>query len=374
MLLDLQHKIFIASEYLDTLLQFVLDKKISDLHLEPLQTTFRLRIRLDGFLKEILTLDKGEGFALVNRIKVLSHLDIAEQRLPQDGRLHDEKFDHADFRISTCPTVFGEKCVIRNLMTMMTPLAIDELGMHDIQKTIFQRALQQPQGLILVTGPTGSGKTVTLYSALQALNKPEVNIVSIEDPVEIKLAGINQVNIHPKIHLTFATTLRAMLRQDPDIIMVGEMRDKETAEIAIAAAQTGHLVFSTLHTNSAIDSITRLQQMGIENYQLASALLLIIAQRLVRKCCRLCQHGCKSCYQGFLGRTGVYELLPITEEIRSLMLMPQALLHIKKYLNKQSWISLAQHGEEKISEGITSRDEIERILGKEFFSGKNSLN
>lgn len=359
----LNTKIFIASQYLDELLQLVLDKKISDIHIEPLQESFRLRIRLDGILHPSCTLTKDQGTAIVNRIKVLSHLDIAEQRLPQDGRLRYEKFQHSDFRISTCPTVFGEKCVIRNLMTLLTPLMIDELGMHHEQKDFFRRAIKQPQGLILVTGPTGSGKTLTLYSALQNLNTAEVNIISIEDPVEIKLAGINQINIHPKIGLNFSSTLRAILRQDPDIIMVGEMRDKETAEIAIAAAQTGHLVLSTLHTNSAIDSITRLQQMGIELYQMANALRLIIAQRLVRKCCIHCQQGCEQCHKGYVGRTGIYELLEINDQVRSILLQENFSQHLKTYLSQQAWMSLQDHAKQKISEKITNAAEVQRVLG-----------
>lgn len=363
MLKNLYSKIFIASQWLDEILQYILTQKISDIHIEPTRDAYRVRLRLDGLLHEALTLNKEQGQSIISRIKILSHLDIAEQRLPQDGRLNYEKFHNADFRISTCPTVLGEKLVIRNLMTMMTPLAIDELGMHEMQEQIFYRSLQQPQGLILVTGPTGSGKTVTLYSALRLLNKPEVNIVSIEDPVEIKLPGINQVNIHPKIHLTFASTLRAMLRQDPDIIMVGEMRDKETAEIAITAAQTGHLVFSTLHTNNAIDSVIRLQQMGIENYQLASSLLLIIAQRLVRKRCSHCKDTCSQCHQGYKGRTAVYEFIDIDDQIKQMMLQHEFSQNIKAYLTQQNYLSLKEHGQLKIKAGLTDKHEIQRVLG-----------
>jgi type IV pilus assembly protein PilB len=363
MLSYLTNKIFIASQWLDELLNFSLTHKISDLHIEPLDKQYRIRLRLDGLLQEALILSKEQALPIISRIKILSHMDIAEQRLPQDGRLQYEKFSHADFRVSTCPTVLGEKCVIRNLMTMLTPLAIDELGMLPSQKNIFSHAIQQPQGLILVTGPTGSGKTVTLYSALQAINQTQKNIISIEDPVEIKLSGINQINIQPKIGLTFASTLRTMLRQDPDVIMVGEMRDKETAEIAIAAAQTGHLVFSTLHTNSAVDSFARLQQMGIESYQIASACRLIIAQRLVRTRCKACQDGCAACHEGYRGRTAVYEMVEVEPIIQRLILQTQSSDLISSHLKKQAWISMQNHATQKIAAGLTTATEARRVLG-----------
>ncbi|MCD6047315.1 MAG: hxcR [Gammaproteobacteria bacterium] len=363
MLSYLTNKIFIASQWLDELLNFSLTHKISDLHIEPLDNHYRIRLRLDGLLQEALTLSKEQALPIISRIKILSHMDIAEQRLPQDGRLQYEKFSHADFRISTCPTVLGEKCVIRNLMTMLTPLAIDELGMLAFQKALFTTAIQKPQGLILVTGPTGSGKTVTLYSALQSINQAQKNIISIEDPVEIKLAGINQINIQPKIGLTFASTLRTTLRQDPDVIMVGEMRDKETAEIAIAAAQTGHLVLSTLHTNSAVDSFTRLQQMGIENYQIASACRLIIAQRLVRKRCKTCQDSCPACHEGYRGRTAIYEMIEVDQIIQRLILQAQSSDLISSHLKNQAWISMQDHAAQMIATGITTTAEAKRVLG-----------
>jgi type II secretory ATPase GspE/PulE/Tfp pilus assembly ATPase PilB-like protein len=355
--------IFIAQQYLDELLNFILAHKISDAHFEPLQHSLRIRLRLDGLLYEAASLTKPQGQSIVSRIKILAQLDIAEQRLPQDGRLHYEKFDHADFRISTCPVVFGEKLVIRNLKTMNNPLVIDELGMDTQQKNIFLQSIQQPQGLILVTGPTGSGKTVTLYSALQSLNRAEVNIISIEDPVEIKLPGINQMNIHNKIGLTFSSSLRSILRQDPDILMIGEMRDRETAEIAIAAAQTGHLVFSTLHTNSAIHALTRLQQMGIENDQLAHSILLIIAQRLIRKRCPYCTEGCSRCRLGYCGRTAVYELIPISEDIRHLILTNH-LDQLTHHLQQHQWMSMHQHAREKIKRGLSSEAEVQRVFGR----------
>lgn len=366
MLSHLSSKLFIASQWLDELLTVAIAHKISDIHIEPLDKNFRIRLRLDGLLQEALFIPKEQALPIINRIKILSQLDIAEQRLPQDGRLCYEKFSHADFRISTCPTVLGEKCVIRNLMTMITPLALDELGLLECQKNLLLKTIQQPQGLILVTGPTGSGKTVTLYSALQSLNKAERNIISIEDPVEIKLPGVNQINIHPKIGLNFANTLRTILRQDPDIIMIGEMRDQETAEMAIAAAQTGHLVFSTLHTNSAVDSLTRLHQMGIANYQIANACQLIIGQRLLRKRCQHCISGCQQCHQGYLGRTGVYEFVRVDKNIQRLILQSASSEDCLSYLNTQTdWISMQKHAQQKIAAKLTTESEAARVLGSQ---------
>lgn len=362
MLSHLQNKVFLVNQHLDELFTVLLARNISDAHLEPMNQSLRIRLRTDGILQEALMLSKEQGQTLISRIKILAQLDIAEQRMPQDGRLAYDKFAAADIRVSTCPTVWGEKCVLRNLKTLTHPLSIDKLGMHPEQQAIFLAALAQPQGLILVTGPTGSGKTVTLYSALQQLNQPTRNIVSIEDPVEIKLAGINQINIHPKIGLDFARCLRTTLRQDPDVIMLGEIRDRETAEIAIAAAQTGHLVFSTLHTNSALESITRLQQMGIAPYQLANALLLVMAQRLVRIRCVFCQQGCSHCYQGYAGRTGMYECVRISNSMRSLI-ATHPLAHITEQLKKDSWLTLHQHAEQKVAAKITDEKEIRRVLG-----------
>ena len=362
---------FIASQYFDALLNHMLTHHISDLHIEPLGDHFRIRARLDGLLHELQHLSNEDGLALISRIKVLSHLDITEQRLPQDGRLH---YDKAHLRLSTCPTVLGEKLVIRNLMTIQTPLDIQHLGMNTLQQKIFEHAIHQPQGLILVTGPTGSGKTLTLYTALQTLNQPHINISSIEDPVEIRLNAINQVNIRPNIGLNFAQTLRAMLRQDPDVLMVGEMRDQETTEIALAAAQTGHLVFSTLHTNSALDSLNRLEHLGIARYKIIDALRLIMAQRLVRKLCSHCKimrdnffiaHGCEQCYDGSSGRTAIYELIEINAEIQTYLAEKNAIHLIKEYLKTQEWKSLRGHAEDKIKCGITSQAEVWRVLGRE---------
>jgi type IV pilus assembly protein PilB len=362
MLSCFKNKIFLVKEQLDELLVVMLAKNVSDAHIEPMRENFRIRLRLDGLLHEAAVLTKEQGQAIISRIKILAQCDIAEQRMPQDGRLYYDKFNEADVRISTCPTVFGEKLVLRNLKTLAKPLAIDMLGMHSVQQTLFSQAIWQPQGLILVTGPTGSGKTVTLYSALQALNQVEKNIVSIEDPVEIKLAGINQINIHPKIGLDFAKSLRAILRQDPDIIMLGEIRDRETAEIAVAAAQTGHLVLSSVHTNNALESIVRLQQMGIAPYQLASTLLLVVAQRLVRVCCTFCVYGCPECYQGYRGRTGIYECLSVSSTIRQ-MILNRALQDIPGELQRTHWLSLFDHAHDKIANKITRAEEIQRVLG-----------
>jgi len=364
MLAHFKNKIFLVTEQLDELLMVMLQKNISDAHLEPMAQNLRIRLRLDGILHEAALLTKEQGQAMISRIKLLAQCDISEQRMPQDGRLYYDKFVEADLRISTCPTVFGEKLVMRNLKTLAKPLTIDMLGMHPAQQTIFLQAIQQPQGLILVTGPTGSGKTVTLYSALQHLNQAEKNIVSIEDPVEIKLAGINQINIHPKIGLDFARSLRATLRQDPDIIMLGEIRDRETAEIAVAAAQTGHLVFSSLHTNNALESIIRLQQMGVEPYQLASTLLLVVAQRLIRICCAFCTQGCSHCHQGYSGRTGIYECLSLSSSMRQ-MILNRTLNHIPIELKNNGWLSLHDHAKQKVENKITRVEEIQRVLGVE---------
>lgn len=367
MLSHLKNKIFLAKEYLDELLTVILQRNISDAHLEPMAQALRIRLRLDGILHEAALLTKEQGQAIISRIKILAQLDIAEQRMPQDGRLHYDQFPAADLRISTCPTVLGEKLVMRNLKTLSKPLTIEMLGMHAAQQALFLQAIKQPQGLILVTGPTGSGKTVTLYSALQYLNQTEKNIVSIEDPVEIKLAGVNQINIHPKIGLDFAKSLRTTLRQDPDIIMLGEIRDRETAEIAVAAAQTGHLVLSSLHTNNALESITRLQQIGVEPYQIASTLLLVVAQRLVRICCHFCLDGCTHCHQGYSGRTGIYECLSFSSTMRQ-MILNQALSHIPMELKNQGWLSLYDHAKQKVASSITNLEEIQRVLGAEIAS------
>lgn len=279
-----------AAELLTQTLQSALVKRASDIHIEPTQHRYRIRLRVDGVLHTLPEVVTEMGIALTARLKVLASLDIAEHRLPQDGQFTVEiSGAPISFRIATLPCRYGEKVVLRLLHQVEQALEINALGMQDAQLTAFSQALQQPQGLITVTGPTGSGKTVTLYSALQTRNTPDVNLCSVEDPVEIPIEGVNQTQIHPRAGLNFQGVLRALLRQDPDIIMVGEIRDGETAEIALKAAQTGHLVLSTLHTNSTSETLIRLQQMGVARWMIASALTLVIAQRLVRKLCPHCR-------------------------------------------------------------------------------------
>lgn len=278
-----------AAQLLNQTLRSAMAKRASDIHLEPGASRYRIRLRIDGVLHILQDIAKETGLALTARLKVLGNLDIAEHRLPQDGQFTvDLAGDSISFRIATLPCKEGEKVVLRLLHQVEQTLDLDTLGMYGAQLTAFRQALQQPQGLVLVTGPTGSGKTVTLYSALQTRNMPGINLCSVEDPIEIPLDGINQTQIHPRAGLTFQNVLRALLRQDPDIIMVGEIRDGDTAEIAIKAAQTGHLVLSTLHTNSTSETLIRLQQMGVARWMISSALTLVVAQRLVRKLCPHC--------------------------------------------------------------------------------------
>lgn len=363
----------------EDIINHAIHEKASDIHLEPYVDQLRIRFRIDGLLREYQTLTSQWMLQIISRIKVLASLDISEKRLPQDGHFNwpfNQK--NIDCRISTCPTIFGEKIVIRLLDSSQEQFNIAELGMSDAHQTIFLNAIAQPQGLILVTGPTGSGKTVTLYSAINHLNNIERNISTIEDPVEIKLHGINQVSVNPKIGLTFSHALRAFLRQDPDVIMVGEMRDFETAEIAIKAAQTGHLVLSTLHTNSAAESIHRLLNMGIPAYQIVNCFHLIIAQRLARKLCQHCRilqennltelpftthytankKGCHQCHQGYQGRTAIYEMIQFTPTVKNMLLATQSLTALT---NNPQFISLRSSGYQKITAGITSLEELYRI-------------
>jgi type IV pilus assembly protein PilB len=319
------------------ILNEAIDKNASDIHCEPYEHNYRIRFRIDGILHEITKPDLGLANRITARLKIMSRLDIAERRLPQDGRF---SINNRDCRISTCPTLFGEKIVVRILNPNNALLTK--------QEKLFLQAIKRPQGMILVTGPTGSGKTVSLYAALNQLNSIDKNISTAEDPVEINLPGINQVNIHPKIGLTFAAVLRAFLRQDPDIIMLGEIRDLETAEIAIKAAQTGHLVLATLHTNSAAESITRLINMGIAPFNINSSLNLIIAQRLIRK---LTPHN-----KGFLGRTGIFEVMPITE------IQQKNAREIHKQACQKGMLSLREAGLLKVQKGITTLEEINRVL------------
>lgn len=356
----------------DNLFKHAIQSSASDIHIEPYETHSRIRYRQDGILYEISELPKKISERLITRLKVLAKLDISERRLPQDGRFQQHQID---IRINTCPTLFGEKIVLRLLDSNRFSLDIHELGLTDIQKKIFLNTLSKPHGMILVTGPTGSGKTVTLYSALQFLNSPNINISTVEDPVEIKLNGINQVNIYPKIGLTFSHVLRTFLRQDPDVIMVGEIRDIETAEIAIQAAQTGHLVLSTLHTNTAIETLSRLLLMGIPTYHLANSVSLIIAQRLLRILCNTCkqpeplpeQHsfytakGCEQCLQGYQGRIGIYEFLSMTDTLAQLILSGATSNQIYDAAQREGFISLQQNGFEKVKQGVTSLNELYRV-------------
>lgn len=373
-------------------------KTASDIHFEPYETSYRVRFRVDGVLREALTPPAAMASRISSCIKIMSHLDIAEKRIPQDGhfRLTFSPNKPIDFRVSTCPSNHGEKVVIRILdfEASRSTLHMDELGLNEEQKGQFLNAIQSPNGLILVTGPTGSGKTATLYSALHWLNTKEVNIVTVEDPVEITLAGIHQVNIHPKIGLTFSKVMRAFLRQDPDIIMLGEMRCKESSEIAIKAAETGHLVLSTLHCKSAAEALTRLYHMGILSNYLATSLRLIVAQRLVRRLCETCKliqeeiteqdslflhnafqkserkpiniyqaqaTGCPQCLEGYRGRVGIFEVLPISKPIADLILSNTHALKLSEQAQKEGMLSLYHSAVEKITLGLTSIAEVKRL-------------
>ena len=362
----------------------------SDIHLEPFEHQSRIRIRHDGVLQESYTPPSKVTRRLVSRFKIMAGMDIAEHRLPQDGRIKWQSGNTCvDLRISSCPTLYGEKLVIRILDQSRQQLQIEDLGLDTEQFHTFEHALKQPYGMILVTGPTGSGKTVSLYAGLQRLNTEARNISTAEDPVEITIEGINQVNINTKIGLSFAEALRTFLRQDPDVIMVGEIRDLETAQIAIKASQTGHLVLSTLHTNDAPASIARLQQMGVESYQIASALQLVIAQRLVRLLCPACKQAtqyplhhllgagfkaeeceslqlfraksCQLCLNGFKGRTGIYQVMRITPELRDYIIQANDRSNLAEILKHNQIPDLRQAGLDKVRQGLTSLEEVERI-------------
>lgn len=361
------------TEFVNRLIEDAINKHISDIHIEPFANHCRIRFRRDGLLHEAMTTPPHLASRIITRLKIMANLNIAERRLPQDGRIAFSHTYSIDIRINTCPTLFGEKIVLRILSANHMTLDINLLGMLDAQKEIFLHKLMQPQGLILVTGPTGSGKTITLYSALHFLNHIEKNISSVEDPVEIELSGINQVNVNPRINLDFSTVLRTLLRQDPDIIMLGEIRDAQTANIAMQAAQTGHLVLSTLHTNSAIETVSRLQSIGVATYHFISSVSLIIAQRLVRKLCEYCKIleasiyravGCKHCHQGYKGRVGIFELLPMTEKIAKLILGDANTLQLLDAIKQEQWTLLYDAGLEKIKSGETSSIELTRVLGK----------
>jgi type IV pilus assembly protein PilB len=364
----------------------------SDIHFEPYERSYRIRFRLDGVLKEVAAPPVQLAIKMAARLKVMARLDIAERRVPQDGRIKMKisKNRAIDFRVSTCPTLFGEKTVMRILDSSSAMLGIDSLGYEGFQKEHYLHALSRPHGMILVTGPTGSGKTVSLYTGLSILNTEDTNISTAEDPVEIMLPGINQVQINPKVGLTFAGALRAFLRQDPDVIMVGEIRDLETAEIAIKAAQTGHLVLSTLHTNDAPKTLTRLVDMGVKPYAIATSVSLIIAQRLARRLCGNCKTridvpedallkegfgreeiangiqifgpvGCTNCTDGYKGRTGIYEVMPVSEEIGRIIMEGGNVMQIKQQAVREGVWGLRQAGLKKVRDGMTSLDEINRV-------------
>ncbi len=372
---------------LNQTLQSALAKRASDIHIEPAEHRYRIRLRVDGVLHTLPDIPKETGIALTARLKVLGSLDIAEHRLPQDGQFTVEiSGEPLSFRIATLPCRYGEKVVLRLLHQVEQALEIKALGMQDAQLEAFSQALQQPQGLVLVTGPTGSGKTVTLYSALQTRNTPDMNLCSVEDPVEIPIEGLNQTQIHPRAGLTFQGVLRALLRQDPDIIMVGEIRDGETAEIALKAAQTGHLVLSTLHTNSTSETLVRLQQMGVARWMIASALTLVIAQRLVRKLCPHCRQspgatftlpktlwptplprwqapGCDHCYHGYYGRTALFEVLPITPVLRQRIASGISADEVESDAQQAGMRTLFANGCLAVEQGLTTVEELIRVLG-----------
>lgn len=363
----------------------------SDIHFEPYEKTYRVRFRTDGVLREMVKPPKNLANRLSARLKVMSQMDISERRIPQDGRIQMKLSRNRaiDFRVNTLPTLFGEKIVLRILDPSSAQMGIDALGYEEDQKEMYMRALNQPQGMILVTGPTGSGKTVSLYTGLNILNTPERNISTAEDPVEINLEGINQVHVNPKVGLNFAEALRSFLRQDPDIIMVGEIRDLETAEIAIKAAQTGHLVLSTLHTNSAAETITRMLNMGVPAFNLATSVNLIIAQRLARRLCKECSIpadvpeetllkegftkeqladatimspvGCDNCKDGYKGRVGVYEVVRITPAIARIIMEEGNSLQIHEQARAEGFNTLRASALVKAAQGLTSLEEVNRI-------------
>lgn len=379
-------------KFVNRILLEAIKKGASDIHFEPYEKEYRIRYRQDGLLTEVASPPNVLSGRIAARIKVMSNLDISERRVPQDGRfkLKLSRTRAVDFRVSTCPTVAGEKVVMRILDPGATKLGTESLGFNPAQKAHFLQAIERPQGMILVTGPTGSGKTVTLYTALNILNTIDRNISTAEDPVEIKISGINQVNMNPKAGLTFSETLRSFLRQDPDVIMVGEIRDLETAEIAIKAAQTGHLVLSTLHTNSAAETLTRLVNMGIPSFNIASSVCLIVAQRLVRKLCEHCKTirddttpaglielgfaaseaetlqtyqacGCKQCTQGYKGRMGLFEVLRMSKELGRMIMNGGNSLDILKQAQEEGMQTIYQDGLQKIREGVTTIEEVSRV-------------
>lgn len=376
-------------DFADKIIADATDKNASDIHLEPFEKIFRIRFRIDGVLYKVASLPSAIASKVISRFKVLAQINIAERRVPQDGHFSIRGNRDYDFRVNTCPTLFGEKMVIRILDPSTSRIKIDELGMEQSQQQTFLDAIHRPHGMVLVTGTTGSGKTVSLYAALDVLNHNKRNISTAEDPVEITVDGINQVNINTKAGLDFALALKAFLRQDPDVIMLGEIRDLETANIAVKAAQTGHLLLSTLHTNDAPQTINRLLQMGVKPFNIISAVHLIIAQRLVRKLCPHCktpsQHppkiyvdagfseqqiktmkayspnGCGLCYEGYKGRVGIYQMLTMSDAMRKIILDGGNALEIAKLAQTEGIIDLKTAGFLKVAQGITSLEEISAI-------------
>ena len=378
--------------FVNKVLLDAIKKGASDIHFEPYEKRYRVRLRIDGVLREVASPPVSLGGRLSARVKVMSRMDTAERRVPQDGRIkmRISKNKAIDFRVNTCPTLFGEKIVLRILDPSSASLGIDMLGYEPEQKELYLNALANPYGMILVTGPTGSGKTVSLYTGLNILNTEDTNISTAEDPAEINLEGINQVNVNAKVGLDFGSALRAFLRQDPDVIMVGEIRDLETAEIAIKAAQTGHMVMSTLHTNDAPQTLSRLVNMGVPPFNIASAVNLIIAQRLARRLCEHCKTednipaealieegftetqvkdgiklykavGCDACDKGYKGRVGIYQVLPISEEIGRIIMQGGNAIDIADQAQKEGISDLRQSGLKKAASGVTSLEEINRV-------------
>jgi type IV pilus assembly protein PilB len=379
-------------KFVNKILVSAIQRGASDIHFEPYEKFFRVRTRLDGVLSEVAQPPVVLANKVCARLKVMSRMDIAERRVPQDGRIKMRlsKNRAIDFRVNTCPTLFGEKIVLRILDPSQAKLGIEMLGYDDHQRALYEKHLSKPYGMILVTGPTGSGKTVSLYTGLNILNTIDRNISTAEDPAEINLPGVNQVNVNPKVGLTFASALKAFLRQDPDVIMVGEIRDLETAEIAIKAAQTGHLVLSTLHTNDAPRTLTRLVDMGVKPYAIATSVSLIIAQRLARRLCDSCKEekdiprealekegftakdldsglriygakGCKNCNDGYKGRVGIFQVMEVSEPIGRIILEDGNAMQIAQQAAKEGVYDLRRAGLNKVKEGVTSLEEINRV-------------
>lgn len=377
--------------FVNKILLDAIRRSASDIHLETYEKSFRVRFRMDGVLEEVTNPPINLANKIIARVKVMSRMDISERRLPQDGRIkiNISKTRAMDFRVNSCPTLYGEKIVLRLLDPSSAKLGIDALGYSELQKERYLHALSKPYGMILVTGPTGSGKTVSLYTGLNILNTPDRNISTAEDPAEINLPGVNQVNVMPKIGLDFSAALRAFLRQDPDVIMVGEIRDLETAEIAIKASQTGHLVLSTLHTNDAPQTLTRLANMGVPAYNIASSVSLIIAQRLGRKLCVHCRTidtapretlleegfredeleslviysavGCDKCSKGYKGRVGIFQVMPISDEMGRLIMENGNAIQLADQADKEGIDNLRASGLDKVRQGLTSLEEINRV-------------